>query len=784
MLRAAQNTSVAKKLTWMNMLVSGAALLLACAAFIGYDMVTFRATIVRNLSTQAQIIGSNSASALLFNDPKAAEDTLSALRAAPDILSAVIYMPDGKPLASYSRDRDTRIPEPPSLPPDQIEMHLLKNNEIVLVRSIVFQGKPTGIVYIRSDMEELDHRVLRYAGIAGVVLLVSLLAALLVSSVFRRSVAEPIVHLAQVADVVSRDKDYSVRATPIPHNGELSTLIDAFNEMLAQIDRNEQDLRKAHDQLEQRVQERTAQLQAAKDEVEAFSQTILRAKEELERAAKFKDQFLSTMSHELRTPLNAVLGFSDLLTEKRYGPLNERQQRYVNHIHTGGKHLLTLINDILDLSKIEAGRLQLSIDSVLLTTSFAEVADTMRPLVDKKSHTLVQRAPAGLSVRADGTRLKQVLMNLVGNAIKFTPDGGKIELSAKRVGDFVRVEVRDSGPGIPPDEQKRIFDAFYRLRRSEKAAEGTGLGLAITQRLVQLHGGELGVESELGEGSCFHFTLPIVPTFVTDDTAASGPESASARAGARILVVEDDSSAAQLLETQLTSAGYAVAVCRAPERALEMAAELQPSAITIDIVMKPINGWELLSLLKSDPRTSLIPVVVVTIVDQPSTGALLGADEYIVKPVDKATLLAAIDRSMKKVGNTSSRSILVVDDDEPTREFIAELLSKNGFAVRTAADGPQARRQVAAALPELVILDLILPGISGFQLLTDWRRDPRTENLPVFVLTSKDLTSQEREYLRANSEALFQKQESWQEELLGRLERVLFAEVAGPEQSA
>jgi signal transduction histidine kinase/DNA-binding response OmpR family regulator len=784
MLRPTQNASVAKKLTWMNMLVSGAALLLACAAFIGYDMVTFRATIVRNLSTQAQIIGANSASALLFNDPQAAGNTLSALKAAPDILSAVIYMPDGQPLASYSRDRSVPIPALPVLPTGQIEMHRLKANEIMLVRSIVFQGKPTGMVYIRSDMEELDHRLFRYAGIAAVVLFGSLLAALLVSSIFRRSVAEPIVHLAQVADVVSRDKDYSIRATPIPHHGELSILVDAFNEMLAQIDRNEQDLRKAHDELEQRVQERTAELQAAKDEVEAFSQTVLRAKEELERAAKFKDQFLSTMSHELRTPLNAVLGFSDLLTDKRYGPLNERQQRYVNHIHTGGKHLLTLINDILDLSKIEAGRLQLSIDSVLLSTSFAEVADTMRPLVDKKSHTLVQRAPAGLSVRADATRIKQVLMNLVGNAIKFTPDGGKIELRAKRVGDLVRVEVRDSGPGIPPEEQQRIFDAFYRLRRSEKSAEGTGLGLAITQRLVQLHGGELGVESEIGVGSCFHFTLPVVSTFVAEGPEESASGSATALAGTRILVVEDDSSAVQLLETQLASAGCTVTVCRAPERALEMAAELQPSAITIDIVMKPINGWELLSLLKSDPRTALIPVIVVTIVDQPSTGALLGADEYIVKPVDKATLLAAIERCMNRLGSTNTRSILVVDDDAPTREFIGELLSKNGFAVRTAADGPQARRQVAASLPELVILDLILPGVSGFQLLTDWRRDSRTANLPVFVLTSKDLTPQEREYLRANSEALFQKQESWEDELLGRLERVLFSGMTGSERSA
>ncbi|HEX4003773.1 MAG TPA: response regulator [Candidatus Acidoferrales bacterium] len=775
-----QNTSIARKLTWMNMLVSAAALLLACAAFIGYDMVTFRSTIVRNLSTQAQIIGSNSASALLFDDPQAAETTLSALRAAPDILSAVIYMPGGQALAEYSRDKNSPIPSPPLLTQGQLEMHQLKNNQIVLVRAIVFQGKPTGTVYIRSDMEELNHRLLRYPGIAAVVLLVSLLAALLVSSIFRRSVAEPIVHLAEVAAAISHDKNYSIRATPLPQHGELSVLIDAFNGMLAQIDRNEQDLRKAHDQLEQRVRERTAELQAAKDELEAFSQSLLRAKEELERAAKFKDQFLSTMSHELRTPLNAVLGFSDLLTEERYGPLNERQQRYVKHIHTGGKHLLTLINDILDLSKIEAGRLQLTIESVPLVTSFAEVADTMRPLADKKSHTLVQRALPGLSVRADATRLKQILMNLVGNAIKFTPEGGKIELAANRVGNFVRVEVRDSGPGIPPEEQQRIFDAFYRLRRSEKAAEGTGLGLAITQRLVQLHGGELGVESEVGAGSCFHFTLPVVPTFAAEWPDASESRAGRSLAGSRILVVEDDSSAAHLLETQLTSAGCVVTVCRQPERALEIAAELQPSAITIDIVMKPINGWELLSNLKCDSRTAPIPVIVVTIVDQPSTGALLGADEYVVKPVDKATLLSAVKRCLSRPGTAPKRSILVIEDDDATREFIAELLSKNDFAVRTAADGHLARKQIDAAMPDLVILDLILPDVSGFQLLAEWRRDSRTANLPVFVLTSKDLTPHEREYLRSNAEALFQKQETWQDALLTCLERVVLSGSAVP----
>ena len=776
--RPIQNASIAKKLTLMNLFVSGAALVLACTAFIAYDMITFRENIVHNLSTQAQIIGSNSASALLFNDPHAAENTLSALKAAPDILSAVIFTPDGQPLASYLRDRNERVPPPPVLASGQLEIDGIKRNEIVLVRSIVFQGKPTGTVYIRSDMQELNLRLLRYVGIAGVVLIVSLLAALLVSSIFRRSIAKPIADLAEVAGIVSHDKDYSVRATPIPQFGELSILIEAFNEMLAQIDQNEKDLRKAHDGLEHRVQERTAQLQAAKDEVEAFSQTVLRAKEELERASKFKDQFLSTMSHELRTPLNAVLGFSDLLTEERYGPLNDRQRRYINHIHTGGTHLLRLINDILDLSKIEAGRLHLAIEDVPVSRCFAEALDTLRPLADKKSQTFVQHPTQNLCVRADATRFKQILMNLVGNAIKFTPEHGTIQLAAKQVGAFVRVEVRDSGPGIPPAEQTRIFEAFYRLSHSNKAPEGTGLGLAITQRLVQLHGGELSIESELGSGSSFFFTLPLVAVAPAEKSPIVLPQLKQGELP-RILVVEDDPAAAHLIKLHLISVGFDVISCDRPNRAVEMAAELQPAAITMDIVMQPINGWELLLSLKTDPRTSRIPVIVITIVDQPTTGVLLGADEYIIKPVQKPVLLAAIERCLNQAPKLRrSRPILVVEDDTATREFLTELLSKNGYVVRTASDGEEARAQIAASVPELVILDLTLPKVSGFQLLAEWSVDSRLSDLPVFVLTSKDLTEVEKEYIRSKTGALFQKQEPWQEGLVKQLRRAVLPALA------
>src|SRR5712692_2037635 len=502
-------------------------------------------------------------------------------------------------------------------------------------------------------------------------------------------------------------------------------------------------------------------------------EAIVCAKEEAERASKFKDQFLSTMSHELRTPLNAVLGFSGLLADERYGPLNERQQRYVSHIQSGGQHLLKLVSDILDLSKIEAGRMDLAIENVPVANAFSEVLSALRPLAEKKSQILSQDAEPSLAVRADATRFKQVLMNLVGNAIKFTPEGGRIELLARLIAGQVRMEVRDTGPGIPPEEQERIFEAFYRLRQTGKATDGTGLGLAITQRLVELHGGQLALESESGRGSCFYFGLPVVEV-VRRPLARRTERRPSASESPRILVMEDDAAAAQLIYSQLTSSGYEAVLCEELGRAAELAAELQPDAITLDILMKPTSGWELLLQLKNDPRTASIPVIVLTVVDQPAMGMTLGADEYLVKPVEKAALLAAVERCIAPRGTSPPpRPILVVEDDGPTREVIAELLTAAGYAMATVADGAQARAWGAGSLPELVILDLMLPKVSGFELLAEWRATSRTADLPVFVLTSKDLSQEEEKYLRAHAESLWRKQEPWQETLIKQLRRVL-----------
>jgi PAS domain S-box-containing protein len=501
-------------------------------------------------------------------------------------------------------------------------------------------------------------------------------------------------------------------------------------------------------------------------------EVLVKSKEEAERTTRFKDRFLSTMSHELRTPLNAILGFSELLCDERYGSLNERQRRYIEHIHTGGRHLLQLINEILDLSKIEAGRFELALETVPIQTSFGEVLSVMRPLADRKSQTLSQRNEAGLHVRADATRLKQVLMNLVGNGIKFTPEGGQVELLARRRDDRVQIEVRDTGPGIPFEEQERIFEAFYRLQKSGEATEGTGLGLAITQRIVEMHGGKLALESQPGQGSCFYFSLP-VDRDACDPADRTTEWEPKVDESPRVLVIEDDPVAWQLIQSQLVSSGYQAVHCSEPERAAEMAANLCPDAITLDLLMKPINGWEVLAGLKRDQRTAKIPVIVVTIVDQPPVGAILGADEYLVKPVEKPALLAAVKRCLGEPKSPpSARPILVVEDDAPTREIISELLTTQGYNVAMAADGAQARDSVAASLPQIVILDLMLPKLSGLELISEWRANARTADLSVLVLTSKDLSREEEKYLRSNAEFLFRKQQPWQAALMQRLQRI------------
>jgi nitrogen-specific signal transduction histidine kinase/CheY-like chemotaxis protein len=384
----------------------------------------------------------------------------------------------------------------------------------------------------------------------------------------------------------------------------------------------------------------------ARKEAEA---ALAAAKIAAEQSSHFKDQFLSNMSHELRTPLNAVLGFSELLKDPRYGLLGEKQERYVHNIYKAGQHLVRLIGDILDLSKIEAGRLDLNLENIIASEAVEESLAALRPLADKKSQTLEHDCPVDLAIYADRTRFRQVLMNLVGNAIKFTPEGGRIAVSAAKADENrVTVTVADNGPGIDAADQQMIFDSFYRGKEARRK-EGSGLGLAISKSLVEAHGGQFGLDSELGRGSRFFFTLPV------GHAVHAAPELTQPQiTQGAVLVVEDNVRGAQLIEQQLASGGYRPVHCEDPRATVEMAARIQPVAITLDILMSPINGWQVLAQLKEDQRTRNIPVILMTVVDQRPMGSLLGAEEYLVKPVERDMLLKAVERCLARRSATGN----------------------------------------------------------------------------------------------------------------------------------
>jgi len=465
------------------MLVSGAALLLACGAFIGYDLFSFRQAVLNNLSIQAQIAGSNAVSALLFDDQNSAEKTLSALRVSPAIISAGILTPEGRPFAAYSRDKDDQIQILPRLAAGQTETHRFGDSEVLLVQSIVFQGKPIGIVYIRSGLDVLYARLRLYLGISAIVLAVSLLAALLISPIFQRQISRPIAQLAEIAQLVSRDKNYSVRAAESNSRDEVSVLVEAFNSMLSQIQERDQALRKAHDELEQRVQERTTELDNINKELEAFSYSV---------------------SHDLRAPLRAIDGFSQALLEDFGEKLDSMGQDHLHRVRLAAQRMSALIDDLLNLSRVT--RSEIHRETLDLSAVVRATADELQRGAPSRNVNFV--ITDGLKVNGDSRLLRVAIENLLGNAWKYTSGHScaRIEFGLYQSNGRPAYFVRDDGAGFDPRYSQRLFGAFQRLHASSEFP-GTGIGLATVQRIVRRHGGEIWAEGEVEKGATFYFTL-------------------------------------------------------------------------------------------------------------------------------------------------------------------------------------------------------------------------------------------------------------------------------------
>ncbi len=473
----------------------------------------------------------------------------------------------------------------------------------------------------------------------------------------------------------------------------------------------------------------------------------------LEVASRHKSEFLASMSHELRTPLNAIIGFSEVLLERMFGELNERQDDYLRDIWSSGKHLLELLNDILDLSKIEAGQMVLNRSEFAVRESLEYCLSMVRERALKQRILLsLEVDPQVGLLDADRLRFRQVVLNLLSNAVKFTPDGGRVDVRASIRDQDLVMEVADTGPGVAAEDRQRIFDAFQQGARLAGQTEGTGLGLTLSKRILELHGGRIWVESEAGKGSTFGFTLPTGSgqsslTSVPQVGLDSGlPAELSPGPGPTVVVVEDDRRSFDLLRVYLEAAGARVVSARDGEEGLDTVRRLSPAGVILDILLPGIDGWEVLAQLKADPGTAAIPVIVVSMLDERGRGFALGAAEYLVKPVGKDQLLAALYRAAAMPER--KRTVVAIDDDPLAIELVRASLEPEGWTVLGAATGQEGLAMIRERQPSAVLLDLLMPGMDGFEVVEALRADLDTKSVPVVILTSKSMTQQDKERLQ------------------------------------
>ena len=747
--------------------VSAVSLAAAMGSFYSIERYRFNNEIYRRLETTHRLLIERMVSTLSEN-PAAANEVLGSLQSDNMVVAAAVYSPERKLLAKYIKpDSGEFIPLP-----QRINLNFGSDRLVFYSPLRSHDGRLFGTFFLKADVALLASE--RFGDLFRgmvIIFLASCLLAMVVGYALQRGLTGPLTELAGAARRIAENQDYSVRVKERGHD-EVGTLTHSFNTMVQTVEQRNAELVVAHrtaeeareslrltnEQLEQKVAERTAELECA----------LVAAKE----ANQAKSSFLAKMSHELRTPMNAIIGYSEMLLEDANDGGDEGTADDLQKILSAARHLLGLINDVLDLSKIEAGKMQLYLESFDLQILVHEVTSTIAPLIEKRNNQLgVVCDPEIGSMYGDATKIRQTLLNLLSNASKFT-ENGRIDLQVEREtvdGQvWVIMRVVDTGIGMDEEQMSRLFKPFAQADASTASKfGGTGLGLAISKQFAQMMGGDITIISAPGAGSTFTLRVPARVKPARSPYAVAEKEKEHQPAPVpkgRVLVIDDDESVHGVLTSMLTREGYSTRIARNGKEGLRLAREYHPDIVILDILMPGVDGWSVLAQLKTLPGFAEVPIILLTMLENKEMGFALGAADYLTKPIDAQKLLPVLDRHRSPKPNGT---VLVVEDDPPSRELVVRMLEKAGIHVREATNGREALEILqSGVVPDLIILDLIMAEMDGFDFLRHVRPHAVWSKIPVVVVSSLDLNNEAQEVLRGQVEHIFQKGRFAREDLL------------------
>jgi len=686
--------------------------LIACVAFMINETLTYRIRFDREHKTLSEVLAANVTATVLFGDDASARDILSATDRTPQVDAAYVRMPTGEIFAAYARGQSAQ----------SAERLIGRHTGPRFQSAIRIDDEIVGELVLLTNLDEFEETLWRYSLIASMVFLGSTLFAIFLARWESQAMATPMLQLRETIQSIRETRDYSSRVQS-SRDKDFGTLIDNFNAMLEEIESRDERL-------------------------ESLVGDLISARDSAQSANTAKSQFLANMSHELRTPLNAIINYSEIIQEDLAASETETVVSDVGKIQTAGLHLLGLINGILDLSKIEAGRMEVEAHTFDAGAVLREAIDTIRPLAARNGNRLIVTIdPAITTARTDSVKFRQCVLNLMSNACKFTKDGEVALVAAvKAIGgtEFIEIVISDTGIGMTSAQQATLFKAFVQADASTtRKYGGTGLGLAITQRLVTILGGRISVASQGGVGSTFTFLVPRHLGREDEETSMDEAEPVIAAIPGSVktaLIVDDDNDARDLIERLARRMNYETIVASNGAEAFKIAKARRPDVILLDLHMPIMDGWTMLERLQADEDLISIPTIVVSVDDDARNCFKLGAEDFFTKPVNRLEL----ERALLSYSKLASGEILIVEDNDDAAELLSRAARNVGFQPLRAADGETGLKLLEVSNVVGVILDLSLPGMDGFAFMDAMRESEKWRSMPVIVFSAQDLDEARR----------------------------------------